>query len=53
MNNRFLLGMFLIWKSHTIGQCYCHWCILIDILGHFNKIVEKYNKSKAGLKNNL
>ena len=40
--------LFLYGKSHATGQCHCHWRIPVDILGHFNKIVEQYNKFKAG-----
>ena len=39
---------FLYEKSNDIGQCYCHWRIPVDILGHFNKIVEQYSKFKTG-----
>ena len=35
---------FLNGKSHFIGQYHCHWHIPADILRHFNKIVDKYNK---------
>ena len=38
----FLLS-FLYEKSRAIGQCHCHWRISVDILSHFNKIVEQYN----------
>ena len=30
-------------ESHVIGQCHCHWRIPVDILSHFDKIVEQYN----------
>ena len=45
-DKRFLLS-FLHGKSHAIGQCNCHLEIPVDILGHFNKIVEQYNRFKA------
>ena len=42
-NNRFSLSL-LYGKSHATGQCQCHWCIPVNVLGHINKIVEQYNK---------
>ena len=46
-NKRFWLS-FLHQKSHAIGQCNCHSRIPVDILRHFNKIVEQNNKFKVG-----
>ena len=46
-NKRFLLS-FLHQKSHATGQCNCHSGIPVDILRHFNRIVEQNNKFKVG-----
>ena len=40
--------LFLYRKSHAISLCNFHLGIPVDILGHFSKIVEQYNKFKVG-----